>query len=300
MVSCAIACTDNVVIIDAVSRFKYFCFLPEIKETFHLFDMNHGGTLHFGDLECKLEDAGIEVEDSHIDHMMALIKKKGDLQTISIPFIFLMTGFSHLFPGHMINFFQYLAIVNNLANYIEKIAGWSFCVDKYFQVHFYTSFDTGKKISKQKIYDILVKFMKRSALSNLSFLRANAPQVLHPRLPHVLKHYLVGVTLEGLTERQLVKRMEEMTNPSPPRRPRSGSVSRRRARADASLERRRGHSGIARSSSDQICYVSYRQLQAKAKQGLLFIFDMKDCLYKGHFGKMVPKFCSELFLTPNP
>ncbi len=25
--------------------------------------------------------------------------------------------------GHMINFYQYLAIINNLANYIEKIAG---------------------------------------------------------------------------------------------------------------------------------------------------------------------------------
>jgi len=133
----------------------------------------------------------------------------------------------------------------------------SYCQGK--SKHLYlNSLITGNKISKQKIYDILVKYMKRSALSNLSFLRANAPQVLHPRLPHVLKHYLVGVTLEGLTQRQLVKRMEEMTNPLPPRRPRSGSVSRRRPRTGTSTERGRGHGGIARASSDQICYVCSR------------------------------------------
>jgi len=57
----------------------------EIKETFHLFDMNHGGTLHFGDLECKLEDAGVDIEDSHVDHMMAIMKKKGDFNELSYP-----------------------------------------------------------------------------------------------------------------------------------------------------------------------------------------------------------------------
>ncbi len=101
-----------------------------------------------------------------------------------------------------------------------------------------------------------MKFFKRSALSNLSNLRVQAPQVINPRLPNVLKHFLVGVTLDGLTERQLIQRVQVMGGVKSPRKPRSGRLHRRKSLTDTRDGYQVQPSGIARASSDQLCRVS--------------------------------------------
>ena len=61
------------------------------------------------------------------------------------------------------------------------------------------------------IYSVLVRFMRKSALSNLAGLRARVPiSYGHKKQPVLLAHYFAGARVEGLTEKQLAKKFDDL------------------------------------------------------------------------------------------
>nr|XP_039253371.1 uncharacterized protein LOC120330477 [Styela clava] len=161
--------------------------ISAFKEAFDLFDKNGGGTIDALELQKTLESVGIFLEEDEIHDVMMRLDKDGNGE---------------------IDFEEFLNMMTNTEMFLEAFAS--------------RHGDKPSDMRRERdvlLFDALTEFMKKSALKDaheiVGYYAKTYKKVVKSynknKGAHVVGHYADGARLIGLTEKQLVMQLKQLT-----------------------------------------------------------------------------------------